>query len=280
MSTSFKLSNTASPQVLRIPGGAIGSHVAYLSFAAPPAAGSVTIEYRSIGSVQWKTLQKATSAPLVNGELAVRLDGPLGAMRVTFADVADSQGPELWLSTNNIPDGLYGGLAAITSQTYDECNKKRGLQWEASRRVNDVAIGASIYSIILTGDTPVDLKSRTLGYTGESIRGRIYKGPTYTGGTPDPWYNMNPRYLGTQPQAQLLTGFTLTNNGVQAGADIIGIGPSSNQSRGATPREFGSNRILDEPNMAYLLEIINDSNAVQDVMARLEIYEGGLDIPL
>ena len=58
------------------------------------------------------------------------------------------------------------------------------------------------------------------------------------------------------------------------------IGPASNQSRGATPREYGSNRILEEPNTAYLLEIASDDPASQQVAARIGLYEGPLDLPL
>lgn len=176
---------------------------------------------------------------------------------------------------------VINGLRAICIQSYDEANKKRGLQWEASRLVTiaSSAPANNVYSIIRTGSMPVDLKARTLGYTGLGVIGRIYKNPIYTGGTNDPWFNMNPRYLGTQPEIQLLVGMTVSNKGTLCGADIIDIGPESNQSRGATPRESGSNRILDEPNTAYLLEIASLDPGSQQVMARLEIYEGGLDLP-
>lgn len=176
---------------------------------------------------------------------------------------------------------IVNGLRAFTTQTYDECNKKLGNQWEASRLIT-IASNApanNVYSIILTGSKPVDLKSRVLGYSGLGVVGRIYKAPIYTGGTPDPWFNMNPCYLGTEPLAKLLVGFTLTNNGIKCGADIFGIGPDSQQARGATPQSFGSNRILDEPNTAYLLEIESLDPGSQSVMARLEMYEGGLDLP-
>ncbi|WP_277593612.1 hypothetical protein [Pseudomonas chlororaphis] len=176
---------------------------------------------------------------------------------------------------------IVNGLRAITTQTYDECNKKSGNQWEASRliTIESSAPENNAYSIILTGSKPVDLKSRVLGYSGLGVIGRIYKAPTYTGGTTNQWFNMNPRYVASQPEAVLLTGFSLTSNGTKCGADIFGIGPASQQSRGSTPHEFGSNRILDEPNTAYLLEIESIDPGSQSVMARLEMYEGGLDLP-
>lgn len=171
---------------------------------------------------------------------------------------------------------VINGLRAVTTQTYDEVNKKKGTQWEASRLLT-LAGEASALSIILTGDSPVDLKSRVLGYTGVGLVGRIFKDPVYTGGTLDPWYNLNTGVAG-QPLSQLLVGFTLTSPGTQIGAEIHGIGPASNQSMGSTPHEFGSNRVL-EPNTAYLLEIESLDPLSQDVTARIEMYEGGLDFP-
>lgn len=282
MTMTFPLNSGSSPQVVPIPGGAIGSSIAYISFASPPASASVTIQYQEIGSTVWRSLVKATNLPLVAGEAAVSLSGPIARLRITFSGASDGSGPYLYVSSTEMPAKAFTGDRAMTVQAYDEANKKRGLQWEASRLVT-IASNAeanNVYSIILTGSKPVDLKSRTLGYTGLGVIGRIFKAPTYTGGTPDPLFNMNPKYLGTQPEAQLLVGFTLTNKGTKCGADIIAIGPASNQSRGSTPREYGSNRILEEPNTAYLLEIASDDPASQQVAARIELYEGPLDLPL
>lgn len=216
-----------------------------------------------------------------------RFNGPASRVRISLAGVTGytTYRVVIWRTDEPlelIPDGAYVGRRAMNFQTYDESNKKLGNQWEASRLIS-IASNApanNAYSIILTGANPVDLKSRVLGYSGLGVVGRIYKAPTFTGGDPDPWFNMNPRYVGSQPLAQLLVGFTLTANGTKCGADIFGIGPASQQSRGSTPQSLGSNRILDEPNTAYLLEIASLDPGAQDVMARLEIYEGGLDLPI
>lgn len=216
-----------------------------------------------------------------------RFNGVTPFVRIDLTGVTGftSYKATVWRTEHDLamtPEGAFTGLRAMTYQTYDEANKKNGSQWEASRLISIAsnAPASNAYSIIRTGALPVDLKSRVFGYDELGVIGRIYKGPTYTGGTEDPWFNMNPRFQGTQPLAKLLTGFTLTNNGTKCGADIVGIGPASAQGRGSTPREFGSNRILDEPNTAYLLEIQSRNGTAQNVYARLEIYEGGLDSPL
>ena len=261
-------------------------------------SGLATIQYYDAGGIEITPIGAATISisPTLTGENFKPVyqsslgqwsfDGPCARLRVSLAGTnAATARVVIWRGFDSgfgMPPGAFSGLRAMTTQTFDECNKKLGAQWEASRLIsiasNNPANNA--YSIIRTGTKPVDLKSRVLGYDELGVVGRIYKAPIYTGGTVDPWYNLNPRYSGTQPEAQLLVGFTITNKGTQCGADIVGIGPNSTQSRGSTPIEFGSNRILDEPNTAYLLEIESRHTGAQNVWARLEMYEGGLDLPL
>lgn len=261
-------------------------------------SGLATIQYYDAGGAEITPTGSATISisPTQTGEnfKAVypsalgqwQFEGPAARMRLSLSGTnAATARVVIWRgddARSGIPDGAFSGLRAITTQGYDECNKKLGTQWEASRLIsiasNDPANNA--YSIIRTGSKPVDLKSRVLGYDGVGVVGRIYKSPAFTGGTADPVFNMNPRFIGSQPEAQLLVGFTMTDKGVKCGADIISIGPSSNQARGSTPKEFGSNRILDEPNTAYLLEIASLDSAVQSIMARVEFHEGELDLPL
>jgi len=216
-----------------------------------------------------------------------RFNGPSARVKVSLAGVTGftTYRVLIWRTGEPlpmVPDGAFTGLRAMTVQTYDESNKKLGSQWEASRLVS-IASNApanNAYSIIRTVALPVDLKSRVLGYDEVGVIGRIYKNPVYTGGANDTWFNMRPSLLASQPQAQLLVGFTLTSVGTKCGADIVGIGPNSTQSRGSTPIQFGSNRILDEPNTSYLLEIASRHTGAQNVWARLEIHEGGLDLPI
>jgi hypothetical protein len=261
-------------------------------------SGLATIQYFNAGGVEFVPTGSATISvsPTQTGENFKQVqpsasgqwyfNGPAARMRISLAGTnATTAIVTIWRgddSNSGIPSGAFSGDRAMTIQGYDEANKKRGVQWEASRliTITSNAPANNVFSIIKTGSKPVDLKTRVFGYDGIGVIGRIYKAPVYTGGTADPLFNMNPRYLGTQPEVQVLTGFTLTSNGTKCGADIFAIGPASNQSRGATPREFGSNRILDEPNTSYLLEIESRDSASQIVMARIELYEGGLDLPL
>lgn len=171
------------------------------------------------------------------------------------------------------------GDAALITQGYPEANAKRGTQWEASRMLTGLALNQVATSIIKTGSKPVDLKARTFGYTGKGVIGRIYKGPSYTGGSVsgNDIHNMNTiTGKAAALETQILTGFTLTANGAECGAAIFAIGPTSNQAKGSLLTSMGGNRIL-QPNTSYLLTF-ESLEAGQDISARLEFYEGGLDL--
>ena len=176
------------------------------------------------------------------------------------------------MSTQDKEAKSFIGRNAKCTQTYDEYNKKAGVQWEASRIIEDATLNGIYYSIIKTGSKTVDLKSREFGYTGDGLHADIYINPTYTGGTPDPVYNM--RYGRGNPEMQLLTGITVTDVGEKCGATIHAINNVQNQGKGSPMRSFATNRIL-EANTDYLLSF--KSLSVQDIAARLEFYEGGLD---
>lgn len=199
------------------------------------------------------------------------------------------------LLNSGIPDGAYKGFRAQNVQFYDESNKKLGAQWEASRRVTGVANNAFLYSVLRIGSTyPIDLKSRTLGATGAGVIGRIYElypEDILSFGTPDPWYNMRfdkadpaiyqpDTEIYPEPQVTFVGGQTASSFAIPSrkrGADLFEETNEQNQSKGFTAREAGSNRIFYQNSIA-LLEI--QSLDVQNINARLEMFEGFLDLPL
>lgn len=188
-----------------------------------------------------------------------------------------------------VPDGLYSGLRAMTIQSYDEANKKNGTQWSASRRLPTAAQNVHNLSIIKTGAKPIDLKRREFAFSGEGLVADIFESPVYTGGTVDPVYNSN----GMVTQGfdfQLLVGFSITggngsgdtfpiNYGTKFAPSIYAIGPKSNQGKGVATALYGSNYIL-APNKSYLLVFYSIDPATQDIAARVEGYNGLLDLPL
>lgn len=173
------------------------------------------------------------------------------------------------------------GLRANAVQSYDEMNKKRGLQWEASREIA-ATLGGKYYSVLRAGaNFPIDMKSRVLSATGAGLIARVYRitASDYTGGTPEPIYNMRPG-MNTTLQGQLLTGITLVTpvtSLTKRGADLFLRVNAQGAMGGFTPSDFGSNRII-EINDRILLEI--ESLGDQTISSRIEFYEGGLDFPL
>ena len=66
--------------------------------------------------------------------------------------------------------------------------------------------------------------------------------------------------------------------GTKWAADIFAEGNTSNQSKGSVGNSYGSGWII-EPNKEILLEI-ESLEAAQNISARLELYNGLLDLPL
>lgn len=177
------------------------------------------------------------------------------------------------------------GENAFIIQFYNEVNKKRGLEWEASRSIPFTSVGDKVYSVISVGAEYVDLKSRILGATGGGVIGRAYRisASDVTLGTPDKWYNYNSFVTG-QPLTGLYAGSEITfltpvvDLAVEANklhADIFAITNVQNQGKGFTPTTFGGNHILN-PNDVVLLEI-ESFDSTQTATAKIDIYEGGLD---
>lgn len=177
------------------------------------------------------------------------------------------------------------GENAFIIQFYNEVNKKRGLEWEASRSINFSSKGDKVYSVISVGAQYVDLKSRILGATGGGVIGRAYRisAIDVTLGNPDKWYNYN-SFITGQPLTELYAGSEITfltpvvDLAVEANklhADIFAITNVQNQGKGFTPTTFGGNHILN-PNDVVLLEI-ESFDATQTATAKIDIYEGGLD---
>lgn len=107
---------------------------------------------------------------------------------------------------------VINGLRTAVTQPYDEINKKTGTQWESSTRVQlSGAPTGVLYTILKTGSKPVDLKQRVIGFDGLGAVGRIYRGPTYTGGTPGGFWNMMVSKALVQPEVQLIVNPSVTD---------------------------------------------------------------------
>lgn len=97
MAVQFPLVASGGAQVVSVIGGAIGSHALILSFASAPSAGTVSIEYRLIGSSVWVLIDSGLD--VTSGEVLLYVDGPIAAFRVEFSSLVGGKSPALWLTT-------------------------------------------------------------------------------------------------------------------------------------------------------------------------------------
>jgi hypothetical protein len=179
----------------------------------------------------------------------------------------------------NVPNGLFSGLRAITSQNYTEANVKNGLQYEAASVVTSLAPGANLDVIFITGNKPVIVKGRNVKFNGLQLSIRVYRAPAYTGGTPISAFNFND----ISPIATTVTilgGTTVSDPGVEFGAPTYELGSSGGKDApAATSSVLGLERIL-RPNTVYLQRTTNTDATTQLVASSFTWYEGPPDLPL
>lgn len=183
---------------------------------------------------------------------------------------------EVW---PGLPDGLFSGTRAQTIQNYIEANVKNGLQFEISSAPVSLAAGASIDTVFITGSEPVIIKGRTVKFNGVLLTTRVYRAPTYAGGTPIAPFNLND----INPVASTVTilgGATVTDVGTEFGTPTYDIGSSGlGNVQISTYSTFGVERVL-RPNTVYLQRITNGDINPQLVSGALTWYEGEPDLPL
>lgn len=186
-----------------------------------------------------------------------------------------------YLSRGSSPDGIYHGTRAISVQSYLESNCKLGSQFEISSYLSSLPAGANADTIVITGNLPILIKSRQIGFDGAFLISNIYQNPTYSGGTVIPYYNLNT----INPISGLTTfigNVTVTNPGTQIGATTFAIGSTGQGTSRigsfgayATP---GLERVL-APNSVFLFRVTNPEASAQKVMAYATWFEGQPDLP-
>lgn len=178
----------------------------------------------------------------------------------------------------SLPTGVASGDRALTVQFYTEANAKLGVQHEGSAIFESVPGGWVGNTIFKTGALPVALKGRLINFDGVGVKGEIFTGATYTGGTPAAYQNasdINP-VVGL---SQIIVGATITNDGTLAFAPTYAFGNASNQGKGGLQPVLGDEKLL-KPNTTYLLRLTSLDSQPQTISSLLSWYEGPLDLPL
>lgn len=258
-------------------------HQLGLDFVVEPSAGTLTVEYQAVGDSSWVTITEAVAIKLLNTSV-VQFYALAGAYRFTLAGVSGGSGMVVSISNlsdwpgEGLPSGIFTGTRAITSQNYTEANIKNGVQFEASALNTGIAAAGTVDVVFITGAKPIIVKARQLTFNGTSGTARVFRAPTYTGGTNATIYNLNDR----NPVASTVTiksGATVTATGTEFGAVTYLMGSTGNgQTVVSTFAVAGQERIL-RPNTTYLLRITNTSGSTQDFASYLSWYEGGTNLP-
>ncbi len=279
LSNGSTVVTTSLPEDRELPYHQLG-----LQFTSEPSAGTLTVEYQAVGDSTWLPIPEATSVKLLNTSTS-NFYARAGAYRFTIAGVSGGSGLVVNITNlkewpgDGIPTGSFTGNRAITAQSYTEANVKNGVQYEVSALNSAVAAAGNVDVIFITGSKPVIVKARQLTFNGLAAVARVYRAPTYTGGTPISTYNLNDR----NPVAStvtVLTGATVTAVGTEFGAPTYMLGTTAGVGQAVTTTfsVAGQERIL-RPNTTYMLRLTNTSANPQDFTSYLSWYEGGTDLP-
>lgn len=177
----------------------------------------------------------------------------------------------VWRADTSVPS------SQVVAQPYTELANKQGKLFTASRRVTDVAGGANLDSIFITGSKQVVFNQRIIGYTGKGVIASIYRGAVATGGTAAEINNPNDIAPHTAT-AQLLTGSTVTSIGQLTVAATYSEGNASNQGQGNSQAKLGEQVIM-APNTTYLLRITSLDTAAQNINAYVSWFEDDAYLP-
>lgn len=179
---------------------------------------------------------------------------------------------------SGIPTGAYDGTRAVTTQGYDETNKKNGTQWVMSRRIVAATLNGKYYSIIKSRTQPIDLKRRVFSYTGAGLIARFYTGFTpQTLPTAEPVYCLRPAKPAFRDFDLYVLPAAPASLGALWSAEIFLEGGAQVQGKGIPTVTGGDGWIID-PNQEILLEI--ESLDSQNISSMVTLYNGFLDLPL
>jgi hypothetical protein len=254
------------------------------SVLVTPTAGHMDLE-ATTDDVTWFFMQAGQLLCKYGQAYPARSTGDIKKIRVTSATVSGALYFRIKIKQSfsidaSLDPRITIGSQALTVQPFTEANCKAGVQYEISAYNPALAAGASQDTIVITGNKPVVIKNRQIGFDGGYIISNTYKNPTYTGGVALPYYNLSEM----DPQAGtavFLGGATVTNTGTQVAATTHAIG-SDTPGTGSVAH-FGSyateglERIF-PPNSTYLVRITNGNGVACKVSVYATWYEGLLNI--
>lgn len=150
-----------------------------------------------------------------------------------------------------------------------------GTCFEYTAYAPTVPANAILDSIVVVGDNPVAVISRVVQFNNSGFAISTFKNPTYTGGTPQPVFNINTGATNA-PTTTILSGALVTNSGPMClatkyllGDDVVGQARTVTGATDSTPAAHILGR-----NTTYLIRVVNLADSVQKYTSTTVFLEG------
>ena len=150
--------------------------------------------------------------------------------------------------------------------------------YECSIQSTSVAPAGTYTIKFTTGPTHCIFLDRLVGFNGIACRANVYREPTTTGGTVEPFFAIDTA-LGVPSTSVFTKGVTVTGIGTQVGATSYyrGTAALGNGVVGTYGNQRGRRRLA--PFTTYILQFINDDVAAQTFDVYFRWYEGPMQYP-
>lgn len=176
------------------------------------------------------------------------------------------------------------GNKAVTVQPFTELNSKTGRQWQAA--FFQAAIGTSnpgntVDLIFINGAERVLIKDILAQFNSKRLSYQLFKTPSYSGGTPIDYYNLNDEDA-VAADFSILGSASVTSPGTAKGPRVRGIGTQDvgNRPISVLAPASGVERVL-SANATYLFRFINEDTAnTMDLSALATWYQGPISVEL
>lgn len=159
-----------------------------------------------------------------------------------------------------------------TDEIIDIC-KRQGCAFEASREVSIPANG-TVTSIFKTGNKPVVLFARDIGYDGVGVNAFAYRDPDLSSNGSLETTTRNPSDINPQPATvEIYVNPSVVSLGIETRSPKYLFASTSNQAAGQASKTIESAQFI-LPNKLIVLTITNrGTNAAQKVFAELRWAE-------
>lgn len=252
------------------------SNSADFSSLVTPSDGVVIWEFTTDG-VRWQQCYAGNYRPQDNYIIPPKAVGNIIALRIVTSSISGAayvraKAQCFFFLDNGIDPRVYNGPYAVTTQSFIESNGKRGLSYEAAFTTN-VGAGANADFIMETGQFITLIKSRQVQFTGLGVTVRVYKNPSYTGGSIVPQYNLND-FFQVPTDVIVKAGMTVTAVGTEIAAPTFSLGGSGvGQTLISTFSTPGAERVL-APNTDYLLRVTNNDSSTRTISGYISWFSG------